>query len=148
MTASSLASAADTEEIIAYYLLSLILTTGEVIDRIHSLLDNIPEQLKNTSLFVLEQLIPSEFHIETSSSYQYNFLYKLLEKLIKVGENTHVDTLVAALPKLNILDAYTKLGEIYSKQDYGEKAIHAILLSVRQYNFIDKNSASLLVRYL
>ncbi|WOO36087.1 glycosyltransferase [Anaerocolumna sp. AGMB13020] len=148
MAASSLASAADTEEIIAYYLLSLILTTDEVIDRIHSLLDNMPEQLKSTSLFVLEQLIPSEFHVENSSSYQYNFLYKLLEKLMKAGETTHVDALAAALPKLNILDAYTKLGEIYLKQDYREKAIHAILLSVRQYNFIDKNSANLLLRYL
>jgi glycosyltransferase involved in cell wall biosynthesis len=147
MTAITL-SETDTEEIFAYYLLSLLLTPTQDSDRIHTLLDNMPEQLKGTSLFLLEQLYPLEFHIETSSSYQYNFLYNILEKLIKANENAYVDKLIAALPKLNILDAYTKLGEIYSKQDYKEETINAILLSVRQYNFIDKNSASLLIRYL
>jgi glycosyltransferase involved in cell wall biosynthesis len=147
MTAISLSSA-DTEEIIAYYLLSLLLIPTQDSDRIHTLLDNMPEQLKGSSLFLLEQLYPLEFHIVTSSSYQYNFLYNILEKLIKANENAYVNKLIAALPKLNILDAYTKLGEIYSKQDYKEETINAILLSVRQYNFIDKNSASLLIRYL
>ena len=61
--------------------------------------------------------------------------------MLKSEGKAAVSRLTAVVPKLFILDAYTKLGEIYAKCGYCEEATASILQSIKEYSYIDKESA-------
>lgn len=129
------------DEAPSYYFLSLLRYNAIYLEQINQLLDAITEKRKNSCLLIANRLLPGILPAEDTASLDYGFFYTLFEIVLKTEGKATSDRLLSAIPKLFILDAYTKLGEIYARQGYREEATAAILQSVREYNYIDRDSA-------
>ncbi|WP_440191063.1 glycosyltransferase [Anaerocolumna jejuensis] len=129
------------DEAPSYYFLSLILNDLLYSDKLTSLIDTLTAGRKNTCLLIASLLLPDAFPEENTSVFDYHLFFMLFEILLKSGQKDAADRLLPAIPKLFILDSYTKLGEIYARQGYPVEAAASILQSVKEYNYIDKDSA-------
>ncbi len=133
------------EEISAFFFLTLIqynsLYNNQPFDSYHRYLESLSYGKRNTCQLIAGRLAPELFQEGNTDVLDYNFFFLVFEILLKSEGKAAVSRLVSAVPKLFILDAYTKLGEIYAECGYCEEAVASILQSVKEYNYIDKDSA-------
>lgn len=129
------------DEIPSCSFLSLLLNDTLSFDALHGYLDSLGEKRKNTCLLIAGSLRPEFFTEGYTTSFDYIFFYTVFEILLKSEGKAVSDKLLPGIPKLFILDAYTKLGEIYARHGYRKEAADSILQSVKEYNYIDKDSA-------
>ncbi len=134
------------EEISAFFFLTLIqynslYSNNQSYDSYYHYLEGLSMDKRNTCKLIAGRLAPELFQIGNTDVLDYNFFFLVFEILLKSEGKAAVSRLTAVVPKLFILDAYTKLGEIYAKCGYCEEAVTSILQSIKEYSYIDKESA-------
>ncbi|WP_175562083.1 glycosyltransferase [Anaerocolumna xylanovorans] len=129
------------DEVPSYFFLSLLFHDTLHLDKLYGFFSSLTDKRKNTCFLIASYLLPESFPEGYASSFDYSFFYTVFEILLKSEGMSASGKLLPGIPKLFILDAYTKLGEIYAAQGYYEEAAASILQSVKEYNYIDKDSA-------
>lgn len=133
--------AASQEIVLSYLFVSLILWEPRKIITYTSLSGILQGRYGSTALFLVNRLFPDILKDGDSSKLEYSFFFQMLELLLKAGSMDLFHKLLPSVYSLFLLDSYLKLSEIYIRQGYKKEAAEAVLGSIRNYNYIDKESA-------